>query len=496
MNALAPISPASTDLVGDLDRARALFDAGDVQAAKQLADLVYSTVKPLGDAVAKLKLQESLAACRRIQADALELVSYSEIRIADEWDRLAKEGKTLRGRPKSVVNEDTLTADSIGLTRDQIHKARKLRDKEAANPGFIRLVIEEKVREGVSPTKAAIRHAIGTKSHTAAEKGDQLYQTPIEAMRTLLALESFSGVVKEPAVGLGACLRPLEAAGYRVMIADLVDRGIVTQEGDYQQVGDFLLSDATGSEGVDIVTNPPYDDLANAFAAHALRVHKPGKMALLLNLNFMCGFEDKNRRYVMDEHPPSRIYVFAHRLPMMHREGWEGNKVSSQMNTAWFVWERNEDGSYGQGNPQIIRVMWDDYMKADPRPPGAGGHVAPMSFRAASPRSGPDDEFARETVRKTMEERIEEAQARALIWIGEHDQPFDAGTLRRGIGVRPSVADALIADFAERALIAADQDTSGAPSTWSITNYGWEALRTAAAVVHLRASYPAEDSRL
>jgi hypothetical protein len=473
LNALATLPQTSEDLEASVQQARALFDAGDMQTARQLADLVYSSIRPLSEVAARLDLRSALEACHRIQADALEVVSYSEIRIADEWDRLAKEGKVARGRPKkSVSADDALTAVSVGMTRDQIHKARKLRDQEAKEPGFIRRVIDGLVGQGLAPSKSSIRHAIGTRSHSAEDKGDQLYQTPIEAIRTLLALESFSGVVKEPAVGLGAILRPLEAAGYRVMISDLVDRDIRTADGRLQQVGDFLASSGEGSEGIDIVTNPPYDDLANAFAAHALKEHKPRKMALLLNLNFLCGFEDTNRCFVMDEAPPSRVYVFAHRLPMMHREGWDGNKAGSQMNTAWFVWEQNDDGSYGQGYPQIIRVMWDDYQTVEPLPPGAGGHIAPMAFR-----DKPDSEFARQTPRRELADRVEEERARALVWIAEREE-FDMVLLRRGIAVRTLLAEALIADLAGHGLIAPIENDH-----WKITDAGWTALKATAAVV-------------
>jgi hypothetical protein len=203
VNALSPISPdASHDLALAVDRARALFASGDMQRAKDLADLVYSSVQPLAKAAEKLDMREAIAACHRIQADALEVVTYSEIRIADEWDSAKADGKTLKGRPKKSVSAgNALTVDSIGWTRKQLSQARKLRDAEKDNPGFVRRVIEDQVIQGFAPTKAGIRHAIGTRAHSAEDRGDQLYETPRVAMKTLLALESFSGVVLEPAVG-------------------------------------------------------------------------------------------------------------------------------------------------------------------------------------------------------------------------------------------------------------------------------------------------------
>lgn len=477
MNALAALSEKSIPLAESIDQARALFDAGDVQAAKQLADLVYFSVRPLSEAAARMDMRQAMDACFRIQADALELVSRSEIRIADEWDRLAAEGKVARGRPKkSVGADDALTAVSIGLRRDQIHSARQLRDREAKEPGFIRRTIDDLVARGIAPSKSSIRHAIGNRSRSREERGDNAYFTPIEGIRTLLSLESFSGVVKEPACGKANISKPMEEVGYRVQISDLVDYGTTTLSGDAQGVGDFLQSVAGDSEGVDIVTNPPYGkDILNKFVSHALREHKPQKMALLLNSTFMFGCEDADRIFAMEECPPSRIYIFTRRLPMMHQQGWDGNEASNQMNTGWFIWERNEDCTYGSGYPEIIRVDWQKQQHAPALPPGACGRVSPMTFR-----SQVDDEYARETPRRELAERVEEERARALIWIAERKE-FDAMLLRQGIAVRPLLAEALIADLANHGLIKPIHD-----AYWQITEGGWTVLGATAAVLVTR----------
>ncbi|WP_137136579.1 hypothetical protein [Rhizobium sp. FKY42] len=474
MNAIARLPETSQHLEASVDQARALLDAGDLQAAKQLADLVYSSIKPLSEAAARLNMAEALAACYRIQGDALELVSRSEIRIADEWDRLAAEGKVARGRPKKSVGDDNaLTALSIGLRRDQIHAARKLRDRETLEPGFIRRSIDNLIAQGLAPSKSGISHAIGTKSRSKEERGNNAYFTPIEGISTLLSLESFSGVVKEPACGKANISKPMEEAGYSVLISDLVGYGTTTLSGERQGVGDFLLSVAGDSEGVDIVTNPPYGkDILNKFVAHALREHKPRKMALLLNANFMFGCEDPDRIFVMEECPPSRVYLNARRLPMMHREGWDGDEASSQMNTAWFIWERNEDGSYGDGYPRIIRVDWKKQQDAPALAPGACGHVSPMTFRAPKV----DDEFTRETPRRELADRVEEERARALIWIAGC-KTFDAMRLRQQLAIRPILAEALLDDLAGHGLIA-----PAGGDQWKITDEGWTVLHATAAV--------------
>ncbi|MBV2184882.1 MAG: hypothetical protein KUL88_10125 [Rhizobium sp.] len=485
MSALSPIVEPS-ELVASIERARALLDAGDVEAALLLSTGVYEQAKAAGGYAQKVKASRELVdKARVLQAEALKIESICYVAMADAVDAAQAKGELSRGgRPKTVSDENSFTLEEVGIDRQRLHQARNLRNAERSEPGFIDRVVEARLEEGLEPSRASLKqaagHAIGTKTATKDERGDDLYETPIEAVRTLLALESFVTHVWEPSVGKGAILRPLEAAGYDVRISDAVDRGIATKDGELQSVGDMLatMPDADFSAGQrcgpDIVTNPPYG-IANAYIAHALKAFRPGKMAMLLNLNFLAGFDDPDRCFVMDENPPSRIYVFTRRLPMMHRDGWEGNKASSQMNTAWFVWERHLGGTgYGQGFPQVIRVDWQAYQDVAPLAPGLGGNVAPIAFGGVDPRVRPeDDELVRETPRKSLDERVEEERVRALTWVAQQDG-FDEAEMRRGLGLRPSTVDALIAGFSEQGFITFVEDR------WRITQDGWTALKACA----------------
>lgn len=474
----------SSELVATIKRAQTMLDDGDAHAALMLASGAYDQAKAAGGYAERVKASRTLVdKARRLQADALKIEALSYCAMADAVDEAQDKGEILRtGRPKSVSDENTFTLDEVGIDRQHLHHARKLRNAEKSNPGFVETIIETRLSEGLEPSRASLKkaagHAIGTKTATKDERGDDLYETPIEAVRALLALESFVSHVWEPSVGRGAILRPLEAAGYDVRISDAVDRGISTKDGEVQEVGDFLLMRADEDfaagqrSGPDIITNPPYG-IANAYIAHALREFRPGKMAMLLNLNFLAGFDDPDRCFCMDENPPSRIYVFTRRLPMMHRDGWEGNKASSQMNTAWFVWERNRDGTYGQGYPQIIRIDWQAFEHAEPLAPGEGGHVAPLTFAA-------DEDFTRETPRKTLDERVDENIERAFLWL-KNLQPFDNVILRRQIGVRDSVAVALIEGFAANGLISQGDD-----GLWTLTPAGVTAVVDANAAISVR----------
>lgn len=369
MNAPAAISDAS-DIAAIVLRARALLDDGDVLAARMLAAGAYDQAKAAAGYAQRFGAAERLVGkARQLQGDSLLIETRAKIQISKEYDAAQASGEVAsRGRPKNLPDGNVISQREIGLTAKEIHEARKLAAAEDQAPGIVERAIAARLEAGLEPSRASLRANIGTKTATKEDRGHNLYETPIEAMRTLLALERFHSLpgLLEPACGKGAILRPLEDAGYEVAIADLVDYGTVTRHGECQSVGDFL--ETTDSTGRDIVGNPPYGDVLNKFIAHALRVHRPRKMALLLNLNFLCGFDDSERCFAMDENPPSRVIVFSRRLPMMHRDGWEGPRASSSMNTAWFVWELDRHGRYS-GPAALSRVDWKDFQDRPALPP-------------------------------------------------------------------------------------------------------------------------------
>lgn len=453
----------TSDLVATIAHARNLLDEGDAQAALMLSSAAYDQAKAAGAYARRVKASRTLVdKARRMMADALKIEALAYCAMADEVDAAQAKGELARpGRKSNIPDGNVFTLDEVGLDAKRVHEARKLRNAERASPGFVDRVVEARLDEGFEPSRASLKmaagHAIGTKTRTKEERGTDSYFTAPEALPVLLALESFTGIVKEPACGAGHISKLLEAAGYSVIISDIEDRGTATSLGEVQQVGDFLESEAGGTIGYDIVTNPPYGrHIMNRFIAHALREHRPRKMALLLNLNAMCGCEDADRLYIMEECPPTRAYVFSRRLPMMHQEGWQGNEQNSQMNVAWFIWEQNDDGTYGDpmGGFRTIRVDWQHYQAAMPLAPGTGGCVAPLRFVT----SIESDELTRETPRKTLDERVDEEMARALAWIADTPASFDSRTLRMAIAVRPTTADEIIARLAADGRIVAVGD--------------------------------------
>lgn len=169
----------------------------------------------------------------------------------------------------------------------------------------------------------------GAAKHALRDRGNDLYETPTCAIRALLLAEDLPRVVWEPCAGRGAISRELISAGHAVIAQDLMaypgsDNGI-------QSGIDFLMETRAPGGCSQIVTNPPFK-LADAFIRHGLSLGCD--VAVLLRL---MAIEGSGRADLVDSHLV-RVWAGIERLPMMHREGWAGSKISSAgVPFAWFI---------------------------------------------------------------------------------------------------------------------------------------------------------------
>jgi hypothetical protein len=185
----------------------------------------------------------------------------------------------------------------------------------------------------------------GAKRHALAERGRDTYQTPTCATETLLRVERLPHRIWEPCAGLGAIARVLEAADHSVVAQDIehydgADPRIET--------GVDFFRTRTAPPGFDcIVTNPPFMH-ADQFVRHALTL-VPTVIVLLR----LMALEGARRSDIIDSHLV-RVWVGKERLPMMHREGWQGKRIgNSGAPFAWFVFRSG--GNYGE--PIALRRM-------------------------------------------------------------------------------------------------------------------------------------------
>lgn len=180
--------------------------------------------------------------------------------------------------------------------------------------------------------------AVGAQTHSMADRGLDFYPTPPQAIQALIKAEGKHRLpywLWEPACGDGAIVLPLREAGFKVIASDIVDRGCPDSF-----VNDFLGSHKyTYSPGryEGVVTNPPFKH-AQAFVDRALET--VDYVAILARLAFLEGVGRK--RWFEKEHL-ARVHVSSRRLPMMHRDGWDGPKATSSIAFAWFVWDRDEE---------------------------------------------------------------------------------------------------------------------------------------------------------
>lgn len=183
----------------------------------------------------------------------------------------------------------------------------------------------------------------GSKAHSHADRGHDVYETPSPAIEALLAAEKLPHHIWEPACGPGAIVRVLRDHGHTVWATDLIDYGCP----ESQSKIDFLLERQSRIDVEAIVTNPPFK-LATEFAEHALSLAPT--VIMLLRLAFL---ESQKRTALLEGGKLARVHVFRNRLPMMHRMNWEGPRSSSAISYAWFVWDR-----FHQGPTELRRMSW------------------------------------------------------------------------------------------------------------------------------------------
>ncbi len=177
-------------------------------------------------------------------------------------------------------------------------------------------------------------HAIGQSgSHSRADRGLDLYETPSCATEALLGAENIPHTIWECAAGRGAVVKVLRDRGLAVIASDIIQRDF-----PLHFVADFLAQ-TKAPVGCDcILTNPPFS-LINEFIAHALDLAP--RVIVLAPLGLMAS---ERRTEIMERRGLARIHVFVELLPMMHRDSWTGPKASSAINHAWYVWEREHRG--------------------------------------------------------------------------------------------------------------------------------------------------------
>jgi hypothetical protein len=198
-------------------------------------------------------------------------------------------------------------------------------------------------------------------------RGNDLYETPAEAVHALLRAETLPHCVWEPACGPGAIVHVLRDAGHEVIATDLVNY----DSPDQDAAGRDFLFERELPTGVEMIcTNPPYK-LATEFVAHALSLCP--RVVMLLRLSFL---ESAKRAPILDCGALARVHVFRNRLPMMHRASWAGPRVSNPTAFGWFCWDRTHHGPTTLHRLSWTPLLPDAHERLPARMSGPFGRAA------------------------------------------------------------------------------------------------------------------------
>jgi len=185
----------------------------------------------------------------------------------------------------------------------------------------------------------------GDKRHALKVRKDDLYETCPEAIAALIKAENLPDVLWDPSCGPGAIVRALRSTRRQAYATDLVDY----ESPDQDNHGWDFLSERQLPLGVQaIIQNPPYK-LAAEFVRHSLDLCP--KSYFLLRLAFL---ESSGRSDILDGGMLARVLVFKNRLPLMHRDGWEGPKSTNTIAFAWYIFDRNHTGP-----TELHRISWE-----------------------------------------------------------------------------------------------------------------------------------------
>lgn len=215
----------------------------------------------------------------------------------------------------------------------------------------------------------------GNQTATAAERGDDFYASPYAALPPLLVAEGkrLPKVIWENAAGNGALVIPLRNRGFEVTASDLNDWGCPDCESQVpvtsapaQRIADRLSTQH--GDGFGIVTNPPFriiEEFVNRSVAMAPYVAILARLAFLESEGRMTWFREVGLR---------RVHLISERLPMMHRHGYEGPKLSNAgMAFAWFIFERRSRRT------NAVPIRWVSWKAACRRYPQTEADTPPTA---------------------------------------------------------------------------------------------------------------------
>jgi len=172
------------------------------------------------------------------------------------------------------------------------------------------------------------------------------YPTPPEAVRALLSVEQFDGLIWEPACGDGAIAKELARHGHSVHSTDLVNRGYGIGSQDFLSPLTLTRTLIEQPQVKHIVTNPPYSyqrGIGDKFVGQALRITREtgGKVVMLLNLGSLAR---PLRTSKWRNDPPAAIHIMDELVCWPNGNRRQAGRYIAEHRYCWIVWTHEPHG--------------------------------------------------------------------------------------------------------------------------------------------------------
>ncbi|MGB1214587.1 MAG: hypothetical protein ACPG4X_14580 [Pikeienuella sp.] len=161
------------------------------------------------------------------------------------------------------------------------------------------------------------------------------YVEPAWCVHKLIDAEPFSGIVYDPACGIGTIPNAFISRRIPAVGSDIVNRGP-------NEVLDFLDEESPKFGCVNVVCNPPFSR-AVPFIETALDIATM-KVAMILPLTFLAS---QARQPLFTETPVARVYVLSRRPSMPPGEKLNDPDFKSKggsVDYCWIVWHHGHKG--------------------------------------------------------------------------------------------------------------------------------------------------------
>lgn len=286
---------------------------------------------------------------RQIEIDAMEIRIQAKRRRGEILRELKAQGKIRDGRKKRSPEDDRLTLEDLGISKNESSEEQTIAALEGDS--FSRLVARCRSYAEAHPEKHSFdvlkpppadgapingaRAVMGSRE----EPDDSLdyFPTPPWATRALiervlprLGIEAI-GNAWEPACGEGHIAEVLAEYASGVVATDIFEYGYGQPRLDFLSPENPYPKFLPAPDW--IITNPPFGDKGEEFALKALDRAKAG-VAMFFRLQWL----ESVGRYenIFQPFPPAMIAQFAERVPL-HKGRWEptGSTATAYL---WIVW--------------------------------------------------------------------------------------------------------------------------------------------------------------